>query len=43
MRFNTAKYKVLHLGQRNPRHIYIKWEEQSFRIALQRRIWGSLT
>jgi len=22
MRFNTAKYKVLHLGQRNPRHIH---------------------
>ena len=22
MRFNTAKCKVLHLGQRNPKHIY---------------------
>ena len=22
MRFNIAKSKVLHLGQRNPRHIY---------------------
>ena len=22
MRFNTAKCKILHLGQRNPRHIY---------------------
>ena len=22
MRINTAKYRVLHLGQRNPRHLY---------------------
>ena len=38
MRFNTAKCRVLHLGQRNL-GIYTDWKEQSLRAALQRRTW----
>ena len=40
MRFNTAKCRVLHLGQRNL-GIYTDWKEQSLRAALQRRTWES--
>ena len=37
MRFNTAKCKVLHLGQRNPRHLY-RTEGAALESSLQRRI-----
>ena len=40
MRFNKAKYKVLHLGRGNP-GIYTDWGKNSLRIALWRRTWGS--
>ena len=36
MKFIMAKCKVLHLGQKNPRHPY-----RLEGVALQRRIWGS--
>ena len=39
MKLNKAKYKVLHLGQVNPKHKY-RWVENGLRAALRRRILG---
>ena len=40
MRFNTAKCRALHLAGEIT-GIFRDWKEQSLRVALQRRTWGS--